>query len=613
GRSVITRQLMKFLVVFFLVLNPSSCSSKDDLLTEVVDSLLKSIRAQRYGKSESKDISSDKFAIEIDAADVHKVETIARTAGFVIDGRLQSFENIYLASKRNRHKRDTGDIVQELISLKEVKWAEHLIPLSREKRTVMFSDPLYAEQLRSWSSTPNMFIPEAWEKGFSGKGVTLAVVDDEVDSNHVDLKLSYDPSISYSFIRKQPRGTDETHGTRCAGIIAMTANNSKCGVGVAHQSRLGGLTVLADNQFLNDAIEGDALAYKSDRIDIYSVSWGPKDDGRSAERPGTLAQKAIGFGAVHGRRGLGSLYVWASGNGGLEDDDCAMDGYASNLHTITFGVATPNGIPPWYSEGCSAVMAAISEDSTISKGVVTTDVGNKCVTFSGSSAAAPLAAGILALVLEANPTLSQRDIQHLIVRTSDNEHLMSSSPDYWIANGAGLHFSRFFGFGVLNALRLTTSARNWKNVPPVSICSRQFNVLHGNFTANSTLTIELPFESCAETSGQVNYLERLQLDVSIEHTRRGLISLFLTSPAGTTVQLLQLRKHDDSPDGLQKWPFISVAHWGENPRGTWRFEAHSMSHGDIKDVRGLLTSVTLTVYGTNDDPLKDNAFILGIK
>ncbi|KAK6047835.1 peptidase, S8/S53 family [Cooperia oncophora] len=178
---------------------------------------------------------------------------------------------------------------------------------------MMFTDPLYEEQLRSWSSPPNMLIPEAWAQGFTGKGVAVAVLDDEVDSGHEDLIAS--------------------HGTRCAGIIAMAANNSKCGVGVAHQSRIGGLTVLAENQFLNDAVEGDALAYKSDRIDIYSVSWGPKDDGRSAERPGFLAQRAIEFGAVHGRKGLGSLYVWASGNGGLQEDDCAMDGYVSNLHT----------------------------------------------------------------------------------------------------------------------------------------------------------------------------------------------------------------------------------------------------------------------------------------
>ncbi|PIO58579.1 hypothetical protein TELCIR_19982, partial [Teladorsagia circumcincta] len=86
--------------------------------------------------------------------------------------------------------------------------------------------------------------------------------DDDMDSSHEDLKPSYDPSISHSFVRKQARGPDETHGTRCAGIIAMAANNSKCGVGVAHHCRLGGLTVLAENQFLNDAIEGDALAFK---------------------------------------------------------------------------------------------------------------------------------------------------------------------------------------------------------------------------------------------------------------------------------------------------------------------------------------------------------------
>ncbi|KAK6013224.1 convertase P-domain protein [Ostertagia ostertagi] len=156
---------------------------------------------------------------------------------------------------------------------------------------------------------------------------------------------------------------------------------------------------------------------------------------------------------------------------------------------------------------------------------------------------------------------------------------------------------------------LTTAARNWKNVPPVSSCSRLFNVSNGTFTAELPLTIELPFESCAGTSGEVNWLERLKLDVSIEHPRRGLISLFLTSPLGSTIQLLQPRKNDDSPDGLLNWPLISVAHWGENPRGKWTLEVHSMGHKKL-NVRGLLKEVTLTAYGTKDDPTKDNAFIL---
>ena len=45
---------------------------------------------------------------------------------------------------------------------------------------------------------------------------------------------------------------------------------------------------------------------------------------------------------------------------------------------------------------------------------------------SGTSASAPLAAGIFALVLEANPKLSWRDLQHLIVITSDAEPLLQN-------------------------------------------------------------------------------------------------------------------------------------------------------------------------------------------
>ncbi|KHJ76467.1 convertase P-domain protein [Oesophagostomum dentatum] len=98
--------------------------------------------------------------------------------------------------------------------------------------------------------------------------------------------------------------------------------------------------------------------------------------------------------------------------------------------------------------------------------------------------------------------------------------------------------------------------------------------------------------------------------VTVEHSRRGLISLSLTSPSGTTVQLLHPRKNDDSADGLQEWPFVSVGHWGENPHGTWKLEATSA--GSSKDIKaaGVLKFVRLTAHGTRQDPLKDNAFII---
>lgn len=51
--------------------------------------------------------------------------------------------------------------------------------------------------------------------------------------------------------------------------------------------------------------------------------------------------------------------------------------------------------------------------------LVTTTLHNKCVeSFSGTSCAAPLAAGVFALVLQANPQLTWRDMQHLVVNTA---------------------------------------------------------------------------------------------------------------------------------------------------------------------------------------------------
>ena len=65
------------------------------------------------------------------------------------------------------------------------------------------------------------------------------------------------------------------------------------------------------------------------------MSWGPKDDGLTAEKPAKFTQEAIRNGAIHGRKGLGNIFVWASGNGGINGDNCALDGYVSNEYTVS--------------------------------------------------------------------------------------------------------------------------------------------------------------------------------------------------------------------------------------------------------------------------------------
>ena len=58
-----------------------------------------------------------------------------------------------------------------------------------------------------------------------------------------------------------------------------------------------------------------------------------------------------------GRGGKGSIYVWAAGNGGLNYDSCAADGYSSSIYTIAMGSADQSGGQADYDEQCAAKMA----------------------------------------------------------------------------------------------------------------------------------------------------------------------------------------------------------------------------------------------------------------
>ena len=62
---------------------------------------------------------------------------------------------------------------------------------------------------------------------------------------------------------------------------------------------------------------------------------------------------------TQGRGGKGSIFIWASGNGGLNSDCCAADGYVTNVYTIAIGSASSAGTAVYYDEKCSAKMAVV--------------------------------------------------------------------------------------------------------------------------------------------------------------------------------------------------------------------------------------------------------------
>ena len=73
-----------------------------------------------------------------------------------------------------------------------------------------------------------------------------------------------------------------SHGTRCAGEVAAARDNDICGVGVAYDSKVAGIRML-DQPYMTDLIEANSMGHEPHKIDIYSASWGPTDDGKTGK------------------------------------------------------------------------------------------------------------------------------------------------------------------------------------------------------------------------------------------------------------------------------------------------------------------------------------------
>lgn len=54
---------------------------------------------------------------------------------------------------------------------------------------------------------------------------------------------------------------------------------------------------------------------------------------------------------------MGSIFVWASGNGGTSHDNCNCDGYTNSIYTLGVGSVSEHGSVPWYAELCSSTLA----------------------------------------------------------------------------------------------------------------------------------------------------------------------------------------------------------------------------------------------------------------
>ncbi|KAG9052624.1 pheromone processing endoprotease [Serendipita sp. 407] len=250
----------------------------------------------------------------------------------------------------------------------------------------------------------------------------------------------------------------------------------------------------------------------------------------------------------------------------------------------------------------------VTYSSGSGKSIVTTDIGvDKCYHYhGGTSAAAPLAVGVLALALSVRPDLTWRDIQHLCVLTSVRINL--EDPD-WEMTAAGRHYSYKYGYGKLDAYALVTLARTWTLVKPQAWLELQTiefedarmennemlggeQIPPGGIRSSTTVTQEMLEDHSFDK------LEHITVKVWIRHTRRGDVEAEIVSPAGIKSILAPKRQYDDATTGFVGWTFMSVKHWGENPVGKWTIRVSDQSNQHT----GYFLGWSMTLWGSSTDP-----------
>ncbi|GBE81896.1 Protease KEX1 [Sparassis crispa] len=457
-----------------------------------------------------------------------------------------------------------------------------------------------------------MNVSLVWDMGYTGKGVISALVDDGLDYTNNDLADNFYAAGSYDFNDHldlpTPTLFEDHHGTRCAGQIAAVKNDI-CGVGIAYDSKVAGLRILSGP--VSDIDEAAALNYDYQNTSIFSCSWGPPDDGKSMEGPSYLIKKAIANGIQNGRDHKGSVFVFASGNGGRSSDQCNFDGYTNSIFSVTVAAVDYKGLHPDYSEPCAANLI-VAYSSGSGNHITTTDRGkDKCShAHGGTSAAAPNAAGVFALALGARPDLSWRDIQHLCVQTG--QKINADDPD-WERTATGNLFSYKYGYGSLNGYEFVKAALSWKTVKPQTyIDLPTIQIANGTMDlfqltsggerivpggVSSTMTV-------AQVLLQENNFEKLEhitVKVWITHVRRGDVEVELVSPHGIRSVLAAKRFADSASSGFPGWTFMTVKHWGEDPVGDWTIR---VSDQDNEDSTGTFLGWSMSLWGSVVDPSK---------
>ena len=472
-------------------------------------------------------------------------------------------------------------------------------------------------------------VADVWNRGVFGDSVVVAIVDDGIEVAHEDLFQNMLPGRSFDYLDGDRDPTPPTdgwmesfaHGTAVAGVIAARDRNGVGVRGVAPRARLVGFNATLPGLSTDENI-ADALTRSRDVVDISNNSWSNDPDGTGElYARDAYWELAIQTGIETGRNGKGINYVWAAGNGGATGvDNANFDGMANDRRVIAVCAVGDDGRKARYSEeGANLWVCAPSWGGwRLTSGITTTDrsgagegynqaqtfddYGNRNYTrrFGGTSAATPVVSGVVALMLDVNPSLSWRDVRLILAQTARRNH--PEDNDWTVTRGTPVyHINHKYGFGVVDAAAAVALAEDWSTVGPLQVVESPW----------SLPARTIPDNDARGVSDTITVVEDLTIEYvevvfdAPDHTDIGDLAIVLIAPSGTRSRLAQARQCRD-PGGVvqdrcrsryDRWVFGVARHLGERSRGVWTLQVTDIDAGET----GVFAAWRLRIYGRRDD------------
>lgn len=361
------------------------------------------------------------------------VESLLREHGEILDINFSGMDRVYRIRTTLKDGRDVLDLTNQLASMDLFEFAES-DAISWVRPHHIPNDPEFNQQ---WglhqSNNHDMDAPEAWDISMGSEEIIVVVLDSGIDQAHPDIHQLAGETFTGSGSNGNPDTSCDNHGTAVAGCIAATIDNNQGVAGIAPHCWVRAGKIFNEVDFF-----GFCFGFLE-----FQESWAANGITWAADTGASVTNSSWGGGtplsaitnAFNTTRAAGVFHVAASGN-----DGTSTIGWPANLGSlISVGAMASNGTLASFSTFgnglfiCAPGAGILTTDRSGSAGYSS---GNTA-TVDGTSFASPYTAGVAALVLSVDPTLTPDELEDV---------LSSTAIDYGSAG-----YDTTYGHGFVNA------------------------------------------------------------------------------------------------------------------------------------------------------------------